>query len=104
MSNKLTEKHLEMGTATVSSTAKAISHADFGFNADNLAAADTAYIFAATNPLRMMTTGDDPTATVGIPVTTSGAVVVSGNANINNIKLIRESADGVATIILAVTV
>lgn len=93
-------RHFARGSMTISSTAIAITNAGFGFSAAQLAAADVAYIFTATNSLRLLSTGDAPTATQGVPVETTGGVIVEGNTNVQNIQLIRQSADGVATIIL----
>lgn len=98
------EKHLEMGTMTISNTAIAITNGSLAFTAANLAAADVAYISAATGDLRVLCTGDDPTATVGIPVTAGGLTVIEGNAAINALKMIRQSVDAVVTIVLTTKV
>jgi hypothetical protein len=97
------EIHLEMGTMTVSNAAIPITHATFAFTAANLLVAETAYISCTGGNMRLMTTGDHPTATVGVPCNTTGLTVVTGNVNINRIELIRESVDAVATIILTRT-
>lgn len=99
----ISEKHFASGTMTISNTAILISNAGLGFSAAQLAAAEVAYVFTATNTLRVLDTGAAPTATYGVPVTTTTGAAFYGNANVNNLQFIREAADGVVTVILGVS-
>lgn len=85
--------------ATISSTAKAISHADFSWGASDLAQADVAVISCNTNGVLITWNGTDPTTTLGHYLAAQSApLVIKGNPNILNLKFIRLSSDSVVTV------
>jgi hypothetical protein len=90
------------GSATVSSTAKAITHTDFAFSTAELSQAASAIIGTRTGGVMMMPAGlATPTATVGYLIPAGGYVTVEGSLNISGISLIREgSTDATVTITL----
>ncbi len=82
------------GEAVVSSTALSISHELFGFSAAELLAADRATISVQGTNAHIRWDGGDPSATAGFHLDTAGGAahfVINGNANVNNIKVIRET-------------
>lgn len=86
---------------TIGDTAKAITHADFGFTLDQLARARIATISAATAGIRFLYTGEDPTATFGYVLPADSIFEVPRNENINNLVFIRSGAvDATLTITL----
>jgi hypothetical protein len=89
------------GYATVSNVAKALSHADFGFTAAELAAARSAVISASSAGVNMLYSGDAPTATFGHPINAGSTIVVLVNENIQALKFIRSGgSDAVVTVTL----
>lgn len=90
-------------SATVSSTAKSLIHADFSFNDEtlyNLYQVTTATI-STTQPIRLCYTSETPTTTFGHPLGPSSTAVVEGYTNIMQLKFIRTtSSDAVVTITL----
>ena len=91
----------KFGSATVSNAVKAISHADFGFSAGNLAIARSARITARTGGVMFTYSGDNPTTTAGHLLAADASVVIEGIANISALKFIREaSTDGTVSITL----
>jgi len=86
---------------TISSTAKAINHADFGFTLDQLERARIATISAATAGVRFLYTGEDPTATFGYLLPADSIFEIPRNENVNNLVFIRSGAlDATLTITL----
>ena len=81
-------------------TVKAISHADFGFTAAQLAAANYVILSAATAGVNMLWDGQDPTATFGHPLNTGFIIAFGGNAKINLLKFTQQSAASTVTITL----
>lgn len=87
--------------ATVGSTAKAISHADFAFSNDELAQAARAVITARTAGVMVTWSGITPSASLGHLIATNGTLTIEGNASIQALKLIREAgSDSTVTITL----
>ncbi|MCC7423782.1 MAG: hypothetical protein IT428_26250 [Planctomycetaceae bacterium] len=87
--------------ATVSNAAKAVSHADFAFTADELAQAVSAVITSRTAGVMVTWSGVDPTASLGHLVATNGTLRVDGTLNIQALKFIREAAaDATVTVTL----
>lgn len=66
--------------------------ADFGFGAGNLASAKAAVITARTGGVMLTWDGTTPTATLGHYLGANQTLVVFGNANVQNLKLIREAS------------
>lgn len=86
-------------TATISNTAKAISHSDFAWAAGNLSDADVAVISCNTNGVLITWDGTDPTTTLGHYLAAQAApLTIKGNKNIQNLKFIRLSSDSVVTV------
>jgi len=90
-----TTKAYATKSATVSSTAKAISHADFSWGASDLADARRAYISPFSDAVVACWSGETPTATLGHKVDVGGTLVVNGNANINALQFIRAGSSDV---------
>lgn len=87
--------------ATVSSTAKAVDHADFDFSAEELQKAVKATVSARTAGVMYTFDGTTPTAVIGHLLAQNGTTTVFGNANIKNLKFIREaSTDADVTVTL----
>ena len=84
-------------SATVSSSVVAI--ADVGFTADELQNVQSCTISAHSAGVNFLTTGNDPTTTLGIPLASGQTAVVSGNTDINRLKFIAQSADAQVTIV-----
>ena len=78
--------------STVSNSAKAVTHGDFGFDAADLAAAQRAYVTARDAGVMVTWSGVTPTATLGHLIAQNGTIEVSGNTNINALSFIREDA------------
>lgn len=86
------------GSATVSSSAKAITHDDFGFTAAQLAESKRAVISCHGDAMHYRYDGGNPTATVGHmsdDATMNAPQVIVGNTNINNLIFIREDTTDV---------
>lgn len=77
-------------SATISSTAVAISAAGWSWTAGDLAAADRAVITAHGQPAVVTWDGTTPTATLGMDLAAGATVVVSGNKNVQAVQLIRQ--------------
>ncbi|MBN2392099.1 MAG: hypothetical protein JXR84_15335 [Anaerolineae bacterium] len=93
-----------MKGAAVTNVVKAISHADFGFSAAQLASANRARISCRTGGV-MLTydNATDPTATVGHLVAANESLVIEGTDNIRYIRFIREAGtDSTVTVTLEV--
>jgi len=86
-----TTKFSEAKSATISTTAKAISHADFSWTAGVLAAADKAVISARTGGVMYRYDNADPSVTVGHLIAANGSVTIVGNLNIQALRFIREA-------------
>ena len=87
--------------ATISTAAVAISAAGWSWTAGDLAAADVAVVTAFTQPLSLTYDGTTPTSLLGVYVPAGGTVRVEGNANVQNLQLIRASgSDATASITL----
>lgn len=80
-------------TATVSNAAKAISHADFGFTADQLAAADHAIISVNAEGVFATWEGTDPTTSLGHYLAATHAPFVVRGRNVANLKFIRAGSN-----------
>lgn len=87
-------------SAAVSNTAKGIDHADFGFTADELAAASQAVVTAHTAAVVFAYSGETPTATHGHVLPANGTVTIEGHANVQALELIRQSSDATVSITL----
>ncbi|NLH79047.1 MAG: hypothetical protein GX465_18665 [Acidobacteria bacterium] len=81
------------GSAVVSTAAKGIDHADFGFTADQLASAQRAYVTSIGAAVRYMFDGTDPTAALGhlLPQDASPPLEVCENRDLNNLIFIRDT-------------
>ena len=97
----LVTNDIARGYATVSSSAVAISSFT-GLAAALIARANVAKITARTAGVMYLTTGNDPTATVGHLIAQNATVEIVGQNNIANLKVIREaSTDSEVTITLS---
>jgi hypothetical protein len=92
----------EMKYATISTVAKGISHADFGFTAALLARATGAVVSGTQDVMYSIDGATDPTATVGHPIAKGQTIVLSKSFGVpRNLRFIRSgSADAVMTITL----
>jgi len=95
---ELTTTVLEMKGTTVSSSAKTL--ADFGFSTTNTGNAKRAIISSVTDGVMATWDGTAPTSTLGHPIPVNQTIVIQGNRNINNLKLIRVTNDAAVTITL----
>lgn len=91
-----TSKAYSLKGNTISSTALAISHASWNWGASDLAEADKAIIACNTNGVVVTWNGTDPTASLGIPLAAGANLVITGNANIQALKLIRSGGSDAA--------
>jgi hypothetical protein len=89
-----------VGSSTISSTALAISHANFGFSAATIAAAERALITVIDDAVRWRKDGlAVPTASLGhYQAKDAVPLVISGQPDITNLTFIRVSADAVVFI------
>lgn len=91
----------ETKTSTVTNAVLALSAAGWAWTAGNLALADAAVIVAHTNPVCVTWDGTAPTVTTGILIATGTSVTIRGNANIQNVKMIRQGgADATVSVTL----
>lgn len=91
----------KVATATISNTAKAISHEDFGLTAAEIAAADRAVITAHTNNVMATWDGTNPTTTLGHLLGTTHPPMIVHGSNIARLKFIRATgSDGAITVTL----
>lgn len=86
----------------ISTVAKPITHADFGFSAAELAQADAAIITCTQD---FLFTEDGSTAPViatslGHPVSAGTLLAVQGGRRVQQLNFIRKTADGIMTITL----
>ena len=96
---ELTTTALEVKGLSVSSSVKTLS--DFSFSATNTGNAKRAIISAITDGVMATWDGSTaPTSTLGHPIPVNQTIVVQGNRNINNLKLIRVTTDANVTITL----
>jgi len=80
------------GSATISTTAKAISHADFGFSATELATARRAVISCHNGGVHFRYDGGAPTGDVGHMLAENAAPeVVIGTDNLGNLQFIKDT-------------
>jgi len=84
-------------SATVGSSVVAIT--DFGFTADELRNVRSCTVSAHGAGVNFLTTGNDPTTTLGVPLASGQTAMISGNADINNLKLVAQSVDAEVTIV-----
>jgi hypothetical protein len=89
-----------VGSSTVSDTALAISHANFGFSAGDLAAAERALITVIDDAVRWRKDGlVVPTASLGhYQAKDARPLVISGQPDITNLTFIRVTTDAVVFI------
>jgi hypothetical protein len=87
-------------SATISNTAKAITHADFSWGVNDVETADRAYITARTSGVMITWTGITPTASLGFYLGSNSNLVVEGNRNIRQLSFIREGGSD-ATIVIS---
>lgn len=81
------------GSATVTNVAKAIDHADFGFSAEQLAAATRAVFSVHSGNAHYCYCGTTPTVDTGHMLQQLfPPQVVMGNPHVNNLAWIREGA------------
>lgn len=86
---------------TVTNAVLTIDHASWGWGATDLAEAKAAYVIANVNGVTISWDGTDPTITLGLVVSANEAAQVSGNPNIQNLKMIRTGGvDATVTVIL----
>lgn len=84
---------------TISTAAVAISAAGWSWGTTDLAGAEQAIVSCNTQGVTLTFDGTDPTATVGIVLAANDRIIVKGNQNIQNIKLIRSGgSDALVTI------
>ena len=91
------------GEATISNTAKDIDHADFGFTAAQLDAAEEAFITCRNNPVSYLfgEISATVTASTGARLAAGSDIIIRGNDNIQGLQFIREGAsDGNISVIL----
>jgi hypothetical protein len=102
MGTVVAPKVVALGSATVSNSAKAISHEDFGFTSAQLLEADHARITARSAGVMFTYDGaTNPTPTIGHLLTQDETVIITGMVNIGVLRFIRESgSDAVVTITL----
>jgi hypothetical protein len=91
LQNVITEAFACKG-ATISSTAKAITHSDFAWGANDSALAVRVFITARGAGVMCTWSGDAPTANLGHFIPENGTIEVLGNRNIQRLKFIREDA------------
>ena len=89
-----------MASATVSNTAKSITHADFGFTATQLAQADNAIICSRVAGIMYdWHPSISPTANLGVFLAANGSVSFPGTVSIGRLQFIREgAADATVTV------
>lgn len=73
--------------STVSNTAVSLS--DIGFTDDEIKRSGRCFVFVNTNSIRVDWSGNDPTVSVGALI--SGSFELTGNHNLERLKLIRDS-------------
>lgn len=76
-------------TATISSTAKPITHADFGWETGDIETAQIAYITVTLAEINFTWDGTTPTSTVGMLAPANVSYAVIGNVNIRSLQFIR---------------
>ncbi len=88
-------------SATISNTAKAIGHADFGWGAQDLAKANAAWISASQGVRYTFDGATDPTATLGHPIAADGTNYIPDARLVRDLRFIRTGgSDAVVTISL----
>lgn len=92
---------LETKSATISSTAVAISAAAWSWLDGTLHQGRRAIVSAIAQPLMMTWDGSTPTATHGHPIAANGTFVVEGSFNVSRIQLIRQG-DTDATAVITI--
>lgn len=93
------QRSYESRGSTVSSSV--VPLANFGFGAGVLGRAMWAIISAHSNGVNLTLTGQNPTATFGIPIAAGGSLVIWGQTDIQRIALIRSgAADAQVTVTL----
>jgi len=86
---------------TVSNAALAISNASWSWVSTDLSTAVKMTISANAKSVVVSFDGTNPTTTLGLPIAEGASLSVDGNLNIQNLKLIRDTADdATVTIIL----
>ena len=99
----------QVGSAAVTNAVKALSHADFGFSAAQIAAAREAIVCSlatdgagsALGGVNLLDTGGDPSVTLGVHLPAGSSVAVRGSVNIGNLRFIRsDTTDARVTVIL----
>jgi len=89
------------GTATISTSAVAISASAFGFSSTEINAAQSAIVSCINNPVMLSYDGVAVTAADGTPLAPNAVVEVLGAINIRNLQFIRQGGtDGIVTIVL----
>lgn len=86
---------------TISSTALAISAVGWSWTAGDVESADRAVITTHTQPIIVTWDGTTPTATLGQHVAAGSSLTISGNVNVQNVKMIRQGgSDATASVTL----
>jgi len=95
-------KSVKMKNATIRNTAKAISHADFGWATGDLEKSTGAWISASSAGVRYTFDGEtDPTATVGHPIAADGTVYIPDGRLVRALRFIRTGgSDAIVTVSL----
>lgn len=81
---------------TISNTALAIDDASWSWGASDLAGADLAIVVCNTNGVVLTYDGTTVTASLGIVLAAGERITVKGNANIQNLQLIRSGGSDAA--------
>lgn len=89
---------LDTISVAVSSSVKDMD--DFSFSAEDVAKAASAIMTAHTAAVVYTWSGEDPTATHGHVLPANATVTIQGNANIQALRVIRQSSDATVTITL----
>lgn len=87
-------------SATVSSTAKAVSDGTFSWTAGDLDKARVATVTAHTANVVYTYDGSTPTATNGHVLPANSTIQVQGNTNIQALQFIRQSSDATVSVTL----
>lgn len=85
---------------SVSSVAIPITHADWGWVAGSVERATRIYITPYENDVVVLWSGVAPTSVVGHVIAKGATLELTGAQNIQNLQIIRKTADTVVTITL----
>lgn len=81
--------------------AAVVTIADFGFSAQELVNVQSCTMSILQAPVNFLCTGHDPNALLGIPLAIGDTAIITGNVDVNNLRLISQTgANAHATICL----